>query len=135
VYFLAEEIRLLRAESKFWLKDYNGAADELNTGESARKANGLLHDIQATPDSLGDALHYEYAIEIDGAGGTFVPFTFMRRNDLLQDGTPTQFPIPQVQLELVGLDTYTFGGKDYFGEKGIYGECATAVNNGWKLSL
>jgi len=134
-YFLAEEVRLLRAEAKFWLKDYTGAADELNSSEAARKLKGSLSDIQTSPDQLRDALHYEYAIEIDGAGGTFVPFSFMRRHDLLQGGTPTQFPIPQVQLELVGLDTYTFGGKEYFGEKGTYGETATAANNGWKPSL
>lgn len=133
-YFLAEENRLLRAEAKFWLKDYNGAADELNSSEASRKAKGFLPNVETATDPIRDALHYEYAIEIDGAGGTFVPFTFMRRHDLLQGGTPTQFPIPQVQLELVGLDTYTFGGKDYFGEKGIYGETATAANTGWKPS-
>ena len=133
-YFLAEEIRLLRAEAKFWLKDYAGTADELNNAQAQRKAKGFLPDVQADPDLLRDVLHYEYAIEIDGAGGTFVPFTFMRRHDLLQGGTPTQFPIPQIQLELVGLDTYTFGGKDYFGEKGAFGETATAANNGWKPS-
>lgn len=133
-YFLAEEVRLLRSEAKFWLKDYAGAAEELNAVDAARKTKGLLPDIGTLPDELRAALHYEYAIEIDGAGGTFVPFTFMRRHDLLQGGTPTQFPIPQVQLELVGLETYTFGGKDYAGETGIYGERATAGDHGWKPS-
>ena len=133
-YFLAEEIRLLRSEARFWLNDYAAAAAELNAGDAARKAKGGLPDVEATAGALRDALHYEYAIEIDGAGGTFVPFTFMRRHDLLQGGTPTQFPIPQVQLELVGLETYTFGGKDHFGEQGIYGERATAADNGWKPS-
>ncbi|SEL96031.1 hypothetical protein [Parapedobacter koreensis] len=133
-YFLAEELRLLRAEAKYWLRDYAGAAAELNATSAARKAKGGLPDIAPNPADLRDALHYEYAIEIDAAGGTFVPFTFMRRHDLLQGGTPTQFPVPQIQLELIGLDTYTFGGKDYAGERGIYGELATANDNGWKRS-
>ncbi len=134
-YFLAEEIRLLRAEAKLWLNDHAGAASELNAADAARKARGGLPDISANPDDLREALHYEYAIEIDGAGGTFVPFTFMRRHDLLQGGTPTQFPIPQVQLELIGVETYTFGGEDYAGERGIYGELGTANDTGWKRSL
>ena len=107
-YFLKEEIRLLKAESKLWLKDYAGAAELLNAPDASRKIIGELPDIVANESNLREALHYEYAIEIDGAGGTFVPFTFMRRNDLLQV-TPTQFPVPQIQLELIGIETYTFG--------------------------
>ena len=134
-YFLAEETRLLRAEAKYWLKDYQGAAAELNNPTAARKQKGNLPDIASTASQLRDALHYEYAIEIDAAGGTFVPFTFMRRNDLLQGGTPTQFPIPQVQLKLVGESNYTFGGKENAGSKGKFGELGTARDNGWKPSL
>ncbi|MDR1408300.1 MAG: hypothetical protein LBJ23_09690 [Tannerella sp.] len=133
-YFLAEELRLLRAEALFWLNDYEGAAAELNAAGASRKIRGGLPDVDPTEDALRAALHYEYAIEIDGAGGTFVPFTFMRRNDLLQGGTLTQFPVPQIQLDLVGEQTYTFGGKEFAGEKGLFGELATARDNGWKLS-
>ncbi len=133
-YFLTEELRLLRAESKFWLKNYTGAAAELNDPTAARKSKGLLPDVAATESALRNTLHYEYAIEIDGAGGAFVPFTFMRRNDLLIGGTPTEYPIPQKQLELVGIDLYTFGGIANAGKKGIYGEVTTASDNGWKLS-
>lgn len=133
-YFLAEEIRLLRAEAKFWLKEYSGAAAELNASDASRKIKGELPDVVATETDLQAALHYEYAIEIDGAGGTFVPFTFMRRHDLLQGGTPTQFPVPQIQLDLIGIETYTFGGINQAGELGIYGELATARDNGWKSS-
>ncbi|MDR1200715.1 MAG: hypothetical protein LBL58_03660 [Tannerellaceae bacterium] len=133
-YFLAEESRLLRAEAKFWLNDYLAAAAELNASDASRKTKGGLPDVAPEKETLRSTLHYEYAIEIDGAGGTFVPFTFMRRHDLLQGGTLTQFPVPQIQLDLIGEETYTFGGKDYVGEKGIYGELATARDNGWKLS-
>jgi hypothetical protein len=133
-YFLVEELRLLRAEARLWLNDYEGAAAELNAADASRKVNGGLPDILPSEDALRAALHYEYAIEIDGAGGTFVPFTFMRRNDLLQGGTLTQFPVPQVQLDLIGEETYTFGGKEFAGETGIFGELGTARDNGWKLS-
>lgn len=133
-YFLREEIRLLEAESRFWLKDYVSAADKLNDPEASRIKNGKLAPVAATEAALRKALHYEYAIEIDGAGGTFVPFTFMRRNNLLIGGTPTQYPLPQLQLELTKNTVYTYGGKAYFGEKGSFGEIATAPNEGWKLS-
>lgn len=131
-YFLAEELRLLRAEAQLWLKNYNEAALELNAATSRRKSKGKLPDVIAELNHLTTALHYEYAIEIDAAGGTFIPFTFMRRHDLLQGGTPTQFPVPQIQLELIGIETYTFGGDAHQGEKGIYDETATAKGNGWK---
>lgn len=133
-FFLYEEIRLLKAESKFWLQDYQGAAEELNAPTASRIAKGTLPAVGATEAELRKALHYEYAIEIDGAGGAFVPFTFMRRNNLLIGGTPTEYPIPQLQLELAKKEVYTFGGKAFFGEKGSYGETATAANEGWKLS-
>jgi hypothetical protein len=131
-YFLTEEIRLLRAEAKFWLKNYTASAAELNAPDASRKVKGALPDVAADKDDLRAALHYEYAIEIDGAGGTFVPFSFMRRHDLLQVGTPTQFPVPQIQLELIGIETYTFGGEEFALERGIFDEITTAGGEGWK---
>jgi hypothetical protein len=131
-YFLAEEVRLLKAEAKFWLKDYVGAAALLNDATAARKAVGKLADVNATDTDIRKQLHYEYAIEIDGAGGAFTPFTFMRRNNLLVGGTPTEYPLPQLQLDLVKQPVYTFGGNAFFGEKGKYGEVATAPDQGWK---
>lgn len=133
-YFLFEEIRLLKAEAKYWLKDYAAAALELNDAAAARIRKGELPTVAATEPAIKQALHYEYAIEIDNGGGAFVPFTFMRRNNLLIGGTPTEYPVPQLQLELAKHELYTFGGKLFFGEKGRYGETATAANEGWKLS-
>ncbi|MFT4022354.1 MAG: hypothetical protein QM664_01070 [Flavihumibacter sp.] len=134
-YFLAEEIRLLKAEARYWLKDYAGAAGILNEAGAARTAKGALPPVAASPEALLSALHYEYAIEIDDGGGAFVPFTFMRRNNLLIGGTPTEYPLPQLQLELAKQPPYSFGGAANFGEKGSSGEVATAVNEGWKPSL
>ncbi|WP_276486126.1 hypothetical protein [Paraflavitalea pollutisoli] len=133
-YFLSEEIRLLKAEAKFWQKDYDAAAALLNEPNASRILKGKLSAVLASEADLRKALHYEYAIEIDAAGGAFVPFTFMRRNNLLVGGTPTEYPIPQLQLELAKTTIYTFGGKSFFGEKGAYGEVATAPNEGWKAS-
>lgn len=133
-YFLLEEIRLLKAESKFWLKDYAGATAELNAATASRIVKGQLPPVAATETAIRNALHYEYSIEIDGAGGAFVPFTFMRRNNLLIGGTPTEYPLPQLQLDLAKSAVYTFGGKAFFGEKGQFGEVVTAPNEGWKSS-
>ena len=133
-YILAEEVRLLKAEAKLFLNDVAGAAELLNDPNASRKAKGHLADVAANENDVRNAIHYEYAIEIDGAAGVTVPFTFMRRNDLLIGGTPTEYPIPQKQLELIGESLYSFGGKEYIGEKGRFGELATALDNGWKLS-
>ena len=133
-YILAEEVRLLKAEAKLFLNDVAGAAELLNDPNASRKVKGHLADVVANETDVRNAIHYEYAIEIDGAAGVTVPFTFMRRNDLLIGGTPTEYPIPQKQLELIGESLYSFGGKEYIGEKGRFGELATALDNGWKLS-
>ena len=108
------------------------AAALLNAPEAVRKSKGDLPDVQPDEASLRAALRYEYAIEIDGAGSVFVPFSFMRRHDLLIGGTPTEYPIPQTPLEVVGIEGYSFGGREYAGETGIWGELGTARDNGWK---
>lgn len=133
-YFLADETRFLRSEARLFRGDYSGAAALLNEPSARRKSIGQLPDVEPTEEAVRAALHYEYSVEIDDGGGVTLPFAFMRRNDLLQGGTPTEYPVPQEQLEIVGLDDYTFGGKGYEGERGIFGELATARDNGWKKS-
>ncbi len=133
VVFLAEETRLLRAEAKFWLNDLAGAAAELNAATADRKAKGGLRDVPATEAALRYVLHYEYAISIDVAGGNVGPFAFMRRHNLLQPGTPTQYPITENQLKLTSNALYTFGGASNYGQKGKWGETGTAgADWGWK---
>jgi len=132
--FLAEETRLLRAEAKMWLSDIAGAAAELNDAAADRKSKGELGNIAATEAEVRKTLHYEYAISIDAAASVINPWTFMRRNNLLQGGTPTQYPNPDAQMQVIQKSTYTFGGKEYMGEKGAFGEIATAVDAGWKPS-
>ncbi|WP_437918013.1 hypothetical protein [Sphingobacterium sp. LRF_L2] len=133
IIMLVEELRLLRAESLFWSGDLVNAAAELNATSAARIAKGNLSPVPATEAALRYALHYEYAIEIDIAGGNLGPFAFMRRHNLLQPGTPTQFPITQNQLLLTNVTPYSFGGIENAGQKGIWGETATAgLDWGWK---
>ncbi len=133
VVFVAEELRLLRAEAKFWLDDFAGAAAELNASTARRKAIGGLRDVPATEAALRYVLHYEWAVEIDVEGGNLGPFAFMRRHNLLQPGTPTQFPIVENQLKLTPNQLYTFGGEANIGVKGIWGETGTAgADWGWK---
>jgi len=131
--FLAEEVRLLRAEAKMWAGDLTGAAAELNAPTAERIAKGGLPAIEATEAAIRKTLHYEYAISIDVSGGATNPWVFMRRNDLLQPGTPTEFPNPEQQMLLTPESVYTFGGIDFAGEKGKWGEIATAAKtSGWK---
>lgn len=131
--FLAEEVRLLRAEAKLWLGNLAGAAAELNASTADRIALGKLPPIAATEEAVRNTLHYEYAISIDLAGSSINPWSFMRRNNLLQKGTPTEFPVPEQQLLLTGDPVYTFGGAENAGAKGKFGEITTATGIGaWK---
>ncbi len=132
--FLTEECRLLRAEAKMFMGDLAGAAAELNAATAERKSLGGLPNIAATAEAITNTLHYEYSISIGGAGGSTNPWAFMRRNNLLQIGTPTEMPIPEGQMLLTPDAPYTFGGKEFAGEKGKWGETATAGVGGWKPS-
>jgi hypothetical protein len=131
--FLAEEVRLLRAEAKMWLGDIAGAAAELNDPAADRIAIGTLPSIASTEAAVRHTLHYEYSISIDLAGGCTNPWTFMRRNNLLQKGTPTEFPIPERQLLFTSESVYSFGGAANAGAKGKWGETTAASGVGaWK---
>lgn len=136
-YFLAEEVRLLKAEANLFKGNFAGAALLLNDPAARRNSvGGLLtsNPVLPTEASVRHNLHYEYSIEIDEAGGVANPLAFMRRNDLLIGGTATQLPVPQGLLELAKITPYTFGGKGNEGVKGKFGETTTAANVGWKLS-
>jgi hypothetical protein len=56
-----------------------------------------------------------------------IEFFDMRRRNMLQDGTQLHFPIPAQQLDILGLDHYTFGGFDPM--VGIPGQ--DVATNGW----
>ncbi len=131
--FLAEEVRLLRAEAKFWLGDMAGAAAELNDPTADRIALGGLPAIGATEAEVRHTLFYEYSISIDVAGTIINPWAFMRRHNLLQKGTPTEFPCPESQLQFTTEEVYTFGGFSNAGAKGKWGETTAATGEGaWR---
>jgi len=44
--------------------------------------------------------------------GAGIQFFQMRKEDLLQPGTPLHYPIPGSQLQIMGIECYTFGGTE-----------------------
>src|SRR6056297_126026 len=64
------------------------------------------------------ALLREYSVELDMLGGVGIQWFLMRRHDMLQEGTATMFPVPGSELELLGLENYTFGGPSFAGQTG-----------------
>lgn len=64
------------------------------------------------------ALHTEYSVELDLLGGVGNQWYFMRRHNLLQEGTALHYPIPGEELEIIQKDFYTFGGESRAGESG-----------------
>ena len=73
------------------------------------------------------ALLREYSVELEGLGGIGLQWFFMRRHDLLQEGTPTMYPFPGRDLEIIGQPIYTFGGVENAGQRGT----ASGANS-WK---
>jgi hypothetical protein len=51
----------------------------------------------------------------------------MRRHDMLQEGSATMLPVPADELEILGMEIYTFGGPNFAGQAGT----ASGANN-WK---
>jgi len=117
------EMDLLKAEGLIRL---NRAAEAVPLINKYRVTNGQLPavDMNGVPGtapnctprklsgacgSLWDALRYEKRIETLGLEGG--PAYYDARGwDFLVKDTPIHFPIPRNDLELLGLDIYTFGG-------------------------
>ena len=104
---------LLIAEAELRTGNTQGAIDILNNPDGARISRGQLAEIPAgaAKDVVEDAIFYERTIELylTGCG---IPFFDMRRQDMLQKGTPLHFPIPGQQLDVMLMPQYTFGGVD-----------------------
>lgn len=148
IYFTNSEIDYLKAEAELMLNRKSEAAGILNissagTGKTIlgfslpalRKKyitdNSLSGNYEFTgSESLAEfqlALLREYSVELDILGGIGVPWFFMRRHDLLQKGTPTMYPLPGLELEILDLPLYTFGGVNRAGQIGT----ASGLNS-WK---
>lgn len=107
---------MILAEALVRTGNLSGAAAILNDASNTRKDRGGLADVAAVEADLLDAIYYEKTIECI-LTGECVEFYDMRRRDMLQAGTFLHLPIPAQQLEVMGLDFYTFGGTT--GEAGI----------------
>ena len=116
-FFTLAENNYLKAEAQLLSGDSAGALATINAS-AERAASGL----PAATDAAA-ALLYEYAVELHLAGTGGTNFFFMRRHNLLQIGTPLHFPVPADELEISGIDSYTFGGE---------GGNASASGPGWK---
>jgi len=106
---MSAEISLYKAEALLRTGDLAGAAAVLNAASNPRKSRGNLADVAANATDIAAAIHYERSIEILSTGSG-LSFYEMRRENLLQAGTPLHFPVPGKQLQAAKIDTYSFGG-------------------------
>ncbi len=102
-----EEVLLLKAEVAYGLGDYNEAANLINS--SRRVTVGQMPELPADKEAIADALFYENSIELHLAGKA-INWMFMRRWDLLQEGTLLHYPVPAQEAELLHKKYFTFGG-------------------------
>jgi hypothetical protein len=100
---------MIIAEALVRTDDVTGAANILNDPLGPRKVRGGLPDVDANETDVLDAIYYEKTIECL-ATTPMTEFYDMRRRDMLQEGTPLHLPIPNSQLEILGLPVYSFGG-------------------------
>jgi len=149
-FFIEAEVDYIRAEANFWKGDKATAAQILNdspygTGQTDVTPNmpsvqlgymsqdgmsgGNSISASATDNEFIAALHREYSVELDLIDQMGLQWFFMRRHDMLQEGTPLHYAIPGEELEITQREYYTFGGVDYAGEPGT-----ASGSNSWKKS-
>jgi hypothetical protein len=103
------ENEYLLAEAASRTNRLQEAADILNA--SPRVTRGGLPPVPADPDSISEAIHHERIVELMSSG-VGIQFFQMRKENLLQPGTPLHYPIPETQLDIMLMDYYTFGGTE-----------------------
>ena len=121
--FSMAENDLIEAEANVHLNNLSEAISILNNG--SRDKRGKLSPLPAnsTKDEVLKAIFYERDIELIMTGFG-IAFFDMRRRDMLQKGTLLHFPIPEKELMLLDMTTYTYGG-----EKNADG--INTSNGGW----
>lgn len=150
VYMTESEIEYIRAEAQLMGGNRAMAATILNespfgTGETEFSINlpsvqiGLISEEDqsmaggnqisptASTAAFQRALLREYSVELDLIAGIGTQWYFMRRHDLLQEGTPLHFAIPGQELEITQSDYYTFGGAD-----NTTGDGTATGENSWR---
>lgn len=120
--FSASENDMYKAEALLQKGSLAEAADVINAG--TRTVRGELPPVDANADDIAYAIHYERLVEFAYTGMS-LSFFEMRKEDLLQKGTPLHFPVPGKALEAIPEDNYTYGGN-----QGVAGEDYS--NGGWR---
>ena len=126
--FPKAEIDYIKAECYYRLGNYAQAVSVLDASPRGTVGNQTT---TAAKDNVRNALFYEYSIELDLNSGMAVNWAFMRRHDLLQIGTATQYPVPASELEVQLMPTYTFGGESNAGQTGT----ASGANDWRNINL
>ncbi len=122
--FHIEELEYIKAEATYHLSGAAAAAAVLNS--SARFTKGGM-TTASTDAAVKYALHYEYSVELDLATTIGTQWFLMRRHDLLQAGTPLNYPVPGTELEITGDALYSFGGAQNASQAGT-----ADGSNSWK---
>ncbi len=120
--FSASENDMYKAEALLAKGDPAGAAAIVNAG--TRVTRGELAPVAANAADVAAAIHYERMVEF-AYTGMGIGFFEMRKEDLLQKGTPLHFPVPGKALESLEEENYTYGGTS-----GVAGEDYS--NGGWR---
>ena len=104
------EMEMILAEALLHQNKPGEAAAVINNNYE-RSFVGGLPPVSANYQEIVDAIHQEVVVEQQptGMGNEFF---FMRRYNLLQEGTPLHFPIPAQVLLNTNQANYTFGGVD-----------------------
>ncbi len=108
---------MLKAENDLYkaeaiLRSGGSVSDAVSViNSSSRVLRGGLTPLSsgANATTVYDAINYERSVELQSIG-LGLGFFNMRKNDLLQIGTPLHLPVPGSYLLAGGYDNYTFGG-------------------------
>lgn len=122
------EMYLLRAEAALNANDASNAAEYINMsrvdigGLNPATASHSIGSIDDKPDALDDAslwgmLKYEKILE-GLLTHPYVPYADRRGHGDMVTGTPTNYPIPGKELEILLMESYTFGGVGNAGNPG-----------------
>ena len=113
---------MFKAEALLQTGKVAEAAAVVNAG--TRTVRGQLPPVEATADEVAAAIHYERCVEF-AYTGMGITFFEMRKEDLLQKGTPLHLPVPGKALEAIPEENYSYGGT-----QGVAGEDYS--NGGWR---
>ena len=107
VVYSKSENDMYMAEAMAQMGDLAGAAGVINAG--TRVTRGNLPLVNANLADISYAIHYERSVEF-AFTSPFIGFGEMRKEDMLQPGTPLHFPVPGKALDAIPAPNYTFGG-------------------------